>query len=142
MSKRLYSFEKITIFSWRSKGERDLHSSSKIELNNPLLGKQFLINNSFDYSPPALSGKSSDGSFLNTGPKEQILKKGDKVDFTFEGLRIGSSKPKFVEIRFLMLPYESSKLTTSKTIFYDIENDIYNFQLNIEKIILQLLISP
>ncbi len=131
----LYSFEEITIFSWRSKGSSTSYKKTKINNNNPLLNKQFLINNSYQYSPPSILSKDENGNFLNNGPRNSIVGVGDSVVFDFSGVTKGSNEPRFVELKFLMLPYESSKNTTRKSIFFDIKNDEYIFDINIQNII-------
>ena len=82
-----------------------------------MFNKQFLINNSYQYSPPSILSKDENGNFLNNGPRNSIVGVGDSVVFDFSGVTKGSNEPRFVELKFLMLPYESSKNTTRKSIF-------------------------
>ena len=128
----LYSFEEITIFSWRPQGSSVGYSSTKLDRNNPIFDKQFLINNSYNYSPPTLLGTSTDGDFINEGPKNTNVSTGEKVIFNFSGLTPGTSTPKFVEIKFTMNPYGSSdKLSKTRSIFFDItDNFVFEIEIN------------
>ena len=131
----LYSFEEVTIFSWRSKGSSTVYTKTLLDKNNPLFDKQFTINNSYQYSPPSINSKDQNGTFLNKGPKNTIVKNGDKIIFDFSGLEKGTNKPRFVELKFLMLPYESSKNSTRKSIFFETEKEEYIFEISINNII-------
>lgn len=131
----VYSFEEITIFSFRAKGSSTVYTKTLLDRNNPLFDKQFTINNSYNYSPPSISSLDQSGNFLNQGPKNTIVKKGEKILFDFSGLEKGTNKPKFVELKFLMLPYESSKNTTRKSVFFDTEEEKYNFEISIDNVI-------
>ena len=131
----LYSFEEITIFSWRPRGSSVTYSSTKLDRNNPIFDKQFLINNSFNYSPPTLNSKDVDGNFVNSGPSNINISIGDIVRFDFSGIVPGTNIPKFAELKFTMNPYGSSgKLSKSRSIFIEISNN-YIFEININNII-------
>ena len=131
----LYSFEEITIFSWRPRGSSVTYSSTKLDRNNPIFDKQFLINNSFNYSPPTLNSKDVDGNFVNSGPSNINILIGDIVRFDFSGIVPGTNIPKFAELKFTMNPYGSSgKLSKSRSIFIEISNN-YIFEININNII-------
>ena len=130
----LYSFEEITIFSWRPQGSSVAYSSTKLNRNNPIFDKQFLINNSYNYSPPTLLGISTAGDLINEGPKNTNVSKGEKVIFDFSGLTPGTSTPKFAEIKFTMNPYGSSdKRSKTRSIFFDI-TDNFVFEIDINQI--------
>ena len=131
----LYSFEEVTIFSWRSKGSSTVYTKTSLDKNNPLFDKQFTINNSYQYSPPSINSQDQNGNFLNNGPKNTIVKNGDKIIFDFSGLIKGTNQPRFVELKFLMLPYESSKNSTKKSIFFETEKEEYIFEISIDNII-------
>jgi len=131
----LYSFEEITIFSWRPQGSSVTYSTTKLDRNNPIFDKQFLINNSYNYSPPTLNSKDIDGNFVNSGPRNINISIGDKVRFDFSGIASGTNIPKFAELKFTMNPYGSSgKLSKSRSIFIEISNN-YIFEININNII-------
>ena len=130
----LYSFEEITIFSWRPKGSSVVYTSTKLDLNNPIFDKQFLINNSYNYEPPTLSGTEPSGNFINKGPKNIDVTTGDKLIFNFQGIDFVGSEPKFVELKFKMNPYSSSeKLSSSKALFFD-TSDGFLFEINVKNI--------
>ena len=131
----VYSFEEITIFSFRPKGSSTVYTKTLVDRNNPLFDKQFTINNSYNYSPPSINSLDQIGNFLNKGPKNTVVNKGDQILFDFSGLDKGTNKPKFVELKFLMLPYESSKNSTRKSIFFDTEDEEYIFEISIDSII-------
>ncbi len=130
----VYSFEEITIFSYRPKGSSTVYTKTSLDRNNPLFDKQFVINNSYNYSPPSIKSIDQSGNFFNQGPKNTIVKNSDKILFDFSGLEKGTNKPKFVELNFLMLPYESSKNSKRKSIFFDTETEEYIFEILIENI--------
>ena len=76
------------------------------------------------------------GEFLNTGPRNQIVNVGDVVSFNFNGIVDGSSKAKFVKLKFQMVPDTgSNKKTKYKDVYLIIDNDEYSFRLNINNII-------
>ena len=130
----LYSFEEITIFSWRPKGSSVVYSSTKLDQNNPIFDKQFLINNSYNYEPPTLLGSEPSGEFINKGPKNIEVAIGDKIIFDFQGINSVSSEPKFVELKFKMNPYGSSgKLSDSRSIFFDTSDGLL-FEINVNNI--------
>mgnify|MGYP001295482618 CR=1 FL=1 len=104
----VYSFEEITIFSFRPKGSSSVYTKTLVDRNNPLFDKQFTINNSYDYSPPSINSLDQTGNFLNKGPKNTVVNKGDQILFDFSGLDKGTNKPKFVELKFIMLPLSIS----------------------------------
>ena len=131
----LYSFEEITIFSWRPQGSSVTYSNTKLDRNNAIFDKQFLINNSYDYIPPSLSSTDVDGSFINSGPKNTNISIGEKVRFDFSGIVPGTNTPKFVELKFTMNPFQSSgKLSKSRSIFMKISNN-YIFEISINNVI-------
>ena len=131
----VYSFEEITIFSFRPKGSSTVYTKTLVDRNNPLFDKQFTINNSYNYSPPSINSLDQSGNFLNKGPKNTVVSKGDQLLFDFSGLDKGTNKPRFVELKFLMLPYESSKNSTRKSIFFDIDDEEYIFEIRIDNVI-------
>lgn len=131
----VYSFEEITIFSFRPKGSSTVYTKTVVDRNNPLFDKQFTINNSYNYSPPSIMSLDQSGNFLNNGPKNTVVDNGDKILFDFSGLDKGTNKPEFVELKFLMLPYESSKNSTRKSIFFDTEDEEYIFEISIDNVI-------
>jgi hypothetical protein len=77
-------------------------------------------------------GTSTAGDFINEGPKNRNVSKGEKVIFNFSGLTPGTSIPKFVEIKFRMNPYGSSeKLSKTRSIFLDIvDNFVFVIDVN------------
>ena len=138
----LYSFEEITIFSWRPRGSSVTYSSTKLDRNNPIFDKQFLINNSFNYSPPTLNSKDVDGNFVNSGPSNINISIGDIVRFDFSGIVPGTNIPKFAELKFTMNPYGSSgKLSKSRSVFIEISNN-YIFEISINNIISSSAFKP
>jgi len=131
----LYSFEEITIFSWRPQGSSVVYTSTVLDKNNPIFDKQFLINNSYNYLPPTLSGTDSDGSFINKGPKNTSVSDGDRVVFDFSGVNVRSSSLKFAELKFTMNPINSSgKISKIRSVFFEIPED-YIFEIKVDKII-------
>ena len=138
----LYSFEEVTIFSWRPQSSSITYSSTKVDRNNPIFNKQFLINNSFNYSPPSLLGVDSNGSFINSGPKNVNISIGEKVKFDFSGINSNTNTPKFAELKFTMNPYGSSdKVSKSRSIFIEISNN-YIFEISINNIISSSAFKP
>ena len=134
----LFSLEKITTFSWRSSGSSTLRSISVEDKINPLFDKAFVINSDGQtYTPPSLNASDQvSGEFANNGPRNLIVDEGDVVNFNFNGIVDGSSQTHFVKLRFLLQPNSgSSKKSKSREIYLNLENENYNFQLNIEKIV-------
>ena len=133
-----YSLEQITTFSWRSSGSSTTSNTTTKDMINPLFDKAFVVNsNGKSYTP--LSINSSDlvsGEFLNTGPKGIVVNSGDQVSFNFDGIVDGSSKPEFVKIKFQLVPDTgSTKKSKSKEIYLPVDNENYNFNLKIEKVV-------
>jgi len=134
----LFSLEKITTFSWRSSGSSTLTSTSVEDKINPLFDKAFVINSDGQtYTPPSLNASDQvSGEFANNGPRNLIVDEGDVVNFNFNGIVDGSSQTHFVKLRFLLQPDSgSSKKSKSREIYLNLENENYNFQLNVEKIV-------
>jgi len=132
----LYSFEEISIFTWRAQGSSIVYSSRELNLNNPVFNKQFLINDSYTYSSPTLESSDENGEFLNSGPRNKIVKQGDKISFDFSGINKGSSNIKFIEMKFQMNPLSgSSKKSTERSLFFDILNSSYKFEISVNKIL-------
>ena len=133
-----FSLEKITTFAWRSSGSSTVSSTSVEDKINPLLDKVFVINSGGQsYTPPTINSSDQvSGDFLNEGPKGQIVNIGDEINFNFNGIVDGSSKTKFVKLKFQLLPDTgSSKTSKIKNIYLNIENENYNFKLQIAKIV-------
>ncbi len=133
-----YSLERITTFSWRSSGSSTLNSISVEDKLNPLLDKAFVINSGGQsYTPPSLNASDQvSGEFLNDGPKNLIVTEGDVVNFNFNGIVDGSSTTRFVKIKFQLLPDTgSSKKSKTREVYIDLNNENYNFKLNIEKVV-------
>ena len=131
----LYSFEEITIFSWRPQGSSVVYTSTVLDKNNPIFDKQFLINNSYNYLPPTLTSTDSDGSFINNGPNNTSVSDGDRVVFDFSGVNIRSSSLKFAELKFTMNPLNSSgKISKIRSLFFEITED-YIFEIKVDKIV-------
>ena len=133
-----YSLEKITTFSWRSSGSSSTTTTTLEDTVNPLFNKSFVINsNSFSYTPPSInSADQISGEFLNSGPKNQVVNVGDIVSFNFNGIVDGSSKAKFVKLKFQMTPDTgSNKKTKYKDVYLTLDNEEYNFKLNINNIV-------
>ena len=133
-----YSLEKITTFSWRSSGTSSVTTTTFQDTANPLFNKSFVINsNASSYTPPSInSADQVSGEFLNTGPRNQIVNVGDVVSFNFNGIVDGSSKAKFVKLKFQMVPDTgSSKKTKYKDVYLILDNDEYSFRLNINSIV-------
>ena len=133
-----YSLEKITTFSWRSGGTSSVTTTTFQDTTNPLFNKSFVINsNGSSYTPPSMnSADQVSGEFLNTGPRNQIVNVGDVVSFNFNGIVDGSSKAKFVKLKFQMVPDTgSSKKTKYKDVYLILDNDEYSFRLNINNIV-------
>ena len=133
-----YSLEKITTFSWRSSGTSSITTTTLQDNANPLFNKSFVINsNGSSYTPPSMnSADQVSGEFLNTGPRNQIVNVGDVVSFNFNGIVDGSSKAKFVKLKFQMVPDTgSSKKTKYKDVYLILDNDEYSFRLNINSIV-------
>lgn len=133
-----YSLEKITTFSWRSSGSSSTTTTTSEDILNPLFNKSFVINsNGSSYTPPSItSADEISGEFLNSGPKNQIVNVGDIVRFNFNGIVDGSSEAKFAKFKFQMIPDTgSNKKTKYKDIYLTVNNEEYNFSLNINKIV-------
>ena len=133
-----YSLEKITTFSWRSSGSSSTTTTTLEDTVNPLFNKSFVINsNSSSYTPPSInSADQISGEFLNSGPKNQVVNVGDIVSFNFNGIVDGSSKAKFVKLKFQMTPDTgSNKKTKYKDVYLTLDNEEYNFKLNINNIV-------
>lgn len=124
-----YSLEEITTFAWRQQGSSVVASSTNQNLNTALLNKEFIITDSpINYEAPVLQGTdSSTGSFINDGPRNLTISLGDDVEFNFSGLKSNSSIIKFVKLNFQMSPLNNSKLTSKKSIFFNVVNDDYKF---------------
>ena len=133
-----YSLERITTFSWRSSGSSTLNSISVEDKLNPLFDKAFVINSGGQsYTPPSLNASDQvSGEFLNNGPRNLIVSEGDIVNFDFNGIVDGSSTTRFVKIKFQLQPDTgSTKKSKSREIYIDLNNENYNFKLNIEKVV-------
>ena len=133
-----YSLERINTFSWRSSGSSTLSSVSVEDKLNPLFDKAFVINSGGQiYTPPSLNASDQvSGEFLNDGPKNLIVAEGDVVNFSFNGVVDGSSTTRFVKIKFQLQPDTgSTKKSKSREIYLDLNNENYNFKLNIENIV-------
>ena len=133
-----FSLEKITTFAWRSSGSSTVNSTSVENKINPLFDKVFVINSGGQsYTPPSINSSDQvSGDFLNEGPIGQIVNIGDEINFNFNGIVDGSSKTKFVKLKFQLLPDTgSSKTSKIKNIYLNLENENYNFKLQIAKIV-------
>ena len=133
-----YSLEKITTFSWRSSGSSSITTTTAEDTLNPLFNKSFVINsNGSSYTPPSItSADQISGEFLNSGPKNQVVNVGDVVSFNFNGIVDGSSKAKFVKLKFQMVPDTgSNKKTKYKDVYLTLDNEEYSFRLNINNIV-------
>ena len=133
-----YSLEKITTFSWRSSGSSSITTTTAEDTLNPLFNKSFVINsNGSSYTPPSItSADQISGEFLNSGPKNQVVNVGDVVSFNFNGIVDGSSKAKFVKLKFQMVPDTgSNKKTKYKDVYLILDNDEYSFRLNINNVV-------
>jgi hypothetical protein len=133
-----YSLEQITTFSWRSSGSSTLNSISVVDNLNPLFDKAFVINSGGQsYTPPSLNASDQvSGDFLNDGPKNLVVGEGDIVNFNFNGVVDGSSTTRFVKLKFQLQPDTgSTKKSKSREIYIDLNNESYNFKLNIEKVV-------
>lgn len=133
-----YSLEKITTFSWRSSGSSTTTSTILENTANPLFNKSFVINsNGSSYTAPSMNSTDQiSGEFLNTGPKNRVINVGDVVSFNFNGIVDGSSKAKFVKLKFQMVPDTGSdKKTKYKDVYLIPDNEEYSFKLNINNIV-------
>ena len=133
-----FSLEKITTFAWRSSGSSTVSSTTVEDKINPLFDKVFVINSDGQpYIPPSINSSDQvSGDFLNDGPRGQIVNIGDEINFNFNGIVDGSSKTKFVKLKFQLLPDTgSSKTSKIKNVYLNLENENYNFNLQIGKIV-------
>ena len=133
-----FSLEKITTFAWRSSGSSTVSSTTVEDKINPLFDKVFVINSGGQsYTPPSINSSDQvSGDFLNDGPRGQIVNIGDEINFNFNGIVDGSSKTKFVKLKFQLLPDTgSSKTSKIKNVYLNLENENYNFNLQIGKIV-------
>ena len=133
-----YSLEQITTFSWRSSGSSTLNSISVVDNLNPLFDKAFVINSGGQsYTPPSLNASDQvSGDFLNDGPRNLVVVEGDIVNFNFNGVVDGSSTTRFVKLKFQLQPDTgSTKKSKSREIYINLNNESYNFKLNIEKVV-------
>ena len=133
-----YSLESIMTFSWRSSGSSTINTFTLEDKINPLLDKVFVVNsNGQTYTPPTINGSDQvSGDFLNDGPRDLIVSQGEKIVFNFGGIIDGSSKTQFVKIKLKLIPDSSStKKSKSKEIYMTLDNDSYQINLNIEKVV-------
>ena len=133
-----YSLESIVTFSWRSSGSSTVKTFTLEDKINPLLDKVFVVNsNGQTYTPPTINGSDQvSGDFLNDGPRDLIVSQGEKIVFNFGGIIDGSSKTQFVKIKLKLMPDSSStKKSKSKEIYMTLDNDSYQINLNIEKVV-------
>ena len=133
-----YSLEEVTTFSWRSSGSSTVTSKSSINKVTALFDKTFVINSKGkNYTPPTINSTDQiSGEFLNKGPKNLTVGKGNSVTFNFQGIVDGSSEAKFVKLKFQLIPDTgSSKKTKYKNIYLPLENESYTFTLNISEVI-------
>lgn len=133
-----YSLEKVVTFSWRSSGSSTLTSTTTQDKLNPLFDKVFVLNSGGQsYTPPSINASDQvSGEFLNTGPLDLVVGEGDSVVFDFSGIVDGSSKTKFARINFQLVPDTgSSKKSKTRSIYLPLNNENYNFKINIENII-------
>lgn len=131
-----YSLEQVTTFSWRPKGSSVVNTSTNRNVNTALFNKQFVINSSFNYSHPSFRGiESATGNFVNDGPRNKNIDKGDKVKFSFNGIKTNSSHVDFVKMNFQMIPLDNSKKSKTKSILFDVIDNNFNFEINFEMII-------
>lgn len=132
-----YSLEEVTTFAWRQQGSSVVSSSTNKNLNTALLNKEFIITDSpTNYEPPILEGTdSSTGSFINDGPRNLTVGLGEDVEFNFSGLKPNSSIIQFVKLNFQMSPLDNSKLTSKKSIFFNVVNDNYKFFIKFNNLI-------
>ena len=133
-----YSLEKFVTFSWRSSGSSTLTKVITEDKLNPLFDKAFVVNSGGQsYTPPSIN--SSDlvsGEFLNSGPRDLVVKVGDEIKFNFNGIVDGSSKTKFIKIKFQLLPDSgSTKKSKYKEIYMTLDNEDYSFKLDIDNIV-------
>ena len=106
--------------------------------SSALLDKVFVVNsNGQTYTPPTINGSDQvSGDFLNDGPRDLIVSQGEKIVFDFGGIIDGSSKTQFVKIKLKLIPDSSStKKSKSKEIYMTLDNDSYQINLNIEKVV-------
>jgi len=129
-----YSLEEITTFSWRQKSSSTVVSNSIRNTITPLFDKEFVINTPGNvYLSPDMEGKNPDtGEFVINGPRELNLKVNQATSFDFNNLILGSSDLVFAEIVFKMIPLSgSNKLSSSRTIYFNIENNNLEFKINL-----------
>ena len=129
-----YSLEEITTFSWRQKSSSTVVSNSIRNTIAPLFDKEFVINTPGNvYLSPDMEGKNPDtGEFVINGPRELNLKINQTTSFDFNNLQLGSSELVFAEIVFKMIPLSgSNKLSSSRTIYFNIENNNLEFKINL-----------
>ena len=139
-----YSLEEITTFAWREQGLSIVSSSTNRNTSTALYGHEFVISDSSaSYQHPALSGfKQGTTGFINNGPRELTVSEGNSIDFDFSGLNPGTSNIKFVRLNFQMIPTDSLKLTKSKSIIKEVNEDSYIFSLNFDTFINSTSQSP
>ena len=133
-----YSLESIVTFSWRSSGSSTVKTFTLEDKINPLLDKVFVVNsNGQTYTPPTINGSDQvSGDFLNDGPRDLIVSQGEKIVFDFGGIIDGSSKTQFVKIKLKLIPDSSStKKSKSKEIYMTLDNESYQLNLDIEKVV-------
>ena len=133
-----YSLESITTFSWRSSGSSTVNTFTLQDKISPLLDKVFVVNsNGQTYIPPTINGSDQvSGDFLNNGPRDLIVSQGEKIVFNFAGIVDGSSKSQFVKIKLKLIPDTgSSKKSKSKEIYVTLDNESYQLNLDIEKVV-------
>ena len=133
-----YSLESITTFSWRSSGSSTVNTFTLQDKISPLFDKVFVVNsNGQTYIPPTINGSDQvSGDFLNNGPRDLIVSQGEKIVFNFAGIVDGSSKSQFVKIKLKLIPDTgSSKKSKSKEIYVTLDNESYQLNLDIEKVV-------
>ena len=65
-----------------------------------------------------------------------MVKVGDEIKFNFNGIVDGSSKTKFIKIKFQLLPDSgSTKKSKYKEIYMTLDNEDYSFKLDIDNIV-------
>ena len=131
--KDLYSLDLLQVYAWREKGDSTTNVIKARGSESLLSNDKFTIFQGFeDYIfPDIFAFDSSDGSFINTGPKSETLNIGDEIFFNFEGIVSGNNPIKFIEINFKMFPTGTKKTTVRKVIFNPTNGDfIYRNKIN------------
>ena len=133
--KDVYSLDYIKIFGWREKGKSSVETTDAKSIDSVVSNDSFnFVGGDTSYTSPSIQAASSDGSFLNTGPKSITLNQGEKIEFDFAGISNGSREVTFIELEFDMSPLTSAKNQSSRKIVFTSSGGSYKYVQTLESL--------